>query len=166
MHLTNKTIFVSAFCLAFSLLVFPVYADLQRAQDFQLENVNGGLPVKLSDYKGKVVFLDFWATWCPPCRESIPAIKELHKTMADNSNVAILGINVGEKKADVEKFVRQNAISYSILLGDEKTSGNYKVSGIPVFFIINKNGEIAKRYVGYFRGLEKEWLKTINELSK
>ncbi|MDR3256960.1 MAG: TlpA family protein disulfide reductase [Endomicrobium sp.] len=138
----------------------------QKAPVFLLKDIDGNI-FNLSDYKGKVVFLDFWTTWCPPCRAAIPAVKELHKTKTANySNVVILGINIGEKQSIVEQFVKSNGITYNILLGDDKICGDYRVTGFPSFFIIDVTGEIVKRYVGYYPGLEEEWNSVIDELVK
>ncbi|MCL2798829.1 MAG: TlpA family protein disulfide reductase [Endomicrobia bacterium] len=125
-----------------------------------------GNVVRLSDFKGKVVFLDFWASWCPPCRNSIPAVKNLHKNHGPDSGVVILGVNAGEKQATIEKFLKKEGIDYTVLLGDNNVMQKYGVSGIPAFFIIDQNGNIAKKHVGYYDGLEKEWDKEIALLLK
>jgi thiol-disulfide isomerase/thioredoxin len=148
-------------CIFLSAVVNSAYSE--KAPNFQLLDLNGN-PVKLSDFKGKVVFIDFWATWCPPCRESIPAIKELHRIKSQNPNIVMLGINVGEKKSTVEKFVKKNGINYAVLLSNDKTTDAYKVNAIPMFFIVDKKGEISARYAGYVSGLEKEWNKVIDKL--
>jgi thiol-disulfide isomerase/thioredoxin len=152
--------------LLFFILLFSTKLSFSaKAPDFQLQDINGKT-VRLADFKGKVVFIDFWATWCPPCRESIPAIKKLHKDFSVNPNIVILGLNLGEKKSVVEKFVEKNEMNYSIVYCDDKTANDYAVRGIPLFVIVDKNGNIAQRYTGYVGGLEKEWNKVINELSK
>jgi len=140
-----------------------VFAGAEQAPDFKLQDMNGNV-VQLSSFRGKVVFLDFWASWCPPCRASIPAVKALHKNMASNPNVVLLGINAGESKSTVEKFMKNNGMEYTVLLGDNDAMKNFKVNGIPAFFIIDKNGNIAKQYVGYSKGLEKDWDTQINAL--
>ena len=82
-------------------------ASQQEATDFTLKDLSGN-NVSLSDYRGKVVFLDFWATWCPPCRMSIPEIEKMYEEYKDNENIIILGINMAEDKNEVEKFVEKN----------------------------------------------------------
>jgi Thiol-disulfide isomerase and thioredoxins len=156
-----KKIFLSfAFLLAAS---FSFSA--QKAVDFSLQDTNGN-NVKLSDYKGKVVFLDFWASWCPPCRASIPAIKEMHKIKGTNPDLVILGINSGENASTVSGFMRKNGMHYPVLYGTASVNKDYKITGIPAFFIIDKEGNIAKQYVGYANGMEKEWYKEIDALLK
>lgn len=156
-----KRVFLSALFLAFA-VVF-VYAE--KAPEFTLQDTSGNA-VSLSDYRGKVVFLDFWASWCPPCRASIPAIKDLHKNMSGNPNVVILGINSGEKEKTVLGFMEKMGMDYPNLYGTNAVAKNYNVTGIPAFFIINKDGDIVKKYAGYANGLEAEWYKEIETLLK
>lgn len=137
----------------------------QKAPDFTLQDTDGNA-VSLSDYQGKVVFLDFWASWCPPCRASIPAIKDLHKNMSENPNVIVLGINSGENEKTVADFMKKMGMDYPNLYGTNAVSKKYNVTGIPAFFIIDKNGQIAKKYAGYRNGLEKEWYSEIDALLK
>ncbi len=145
------------------LILFSTSCASEKASDFSLLDTKGNL-VKLSDYKGKIVFLDFWASWCPPCRNSIPAIKDLHKRTAGNSDIVILGINLGENNKTVEKFMKDQGMDYTVLYADNDVSKKYKISGIPAFFIIDRDGNIAKKYSGYANGLEKDWIKQIENL--
>lgn len=137
----------------------------QKAYEFELKDTDGNV-IKLTDFKGKIVFLDFWASWCPPCRNSIPAIKELHEKYSKNENVVILAINSGEKLSTVQEFAKKQGITYKVLLSDQKTSENYGINSIPAFFIIDKKGNIIKQYKGFYKGLEKEWEKEISSLLK
>jgi cytochrome c-type biogenesis protein len=152
-----KYFFTVLFLFAFSAAAFS-----QTAPNFELLDTNGNI-IKLSDFKGKTVFIDFWATWCPPCRESIPAVKSVHKRFAQNPEVVVLGVNMGEKPGDVINFAKNNAIKYPVLLGDKKTAQNYGITAIPAFFIIDKNGKIMKSYKGYSNSLETEWLLKIRD---
>jgi len=144
------------------LFVFAGVLFAQKAPDFTLLDIDGNT-VKLSDFRGKTVFIDFWATWCPPCRDSIPAIKNIHKQFASNPDAVILGINLSEKPSTVINFVKSNAIKYPVLLGDKKTADLYGINAIPSFFIIDKNGNVVKNYKGYNNSLEAEWLIKIRE---
>ncbi|MCL2485123.1 MAG: TlpA family protein disulfide reductase [Endomicrobia bacterium] len=154
-----------AFFILSAILIFTAAAYCGDAYNFELKDMKGDI-VRLSDFKGKVIFLDFWASWCPPCRHSMPAVKDLHKKYLSNPDVVILGINAGEKQATVEKFIKKEGIEYTVLLGDNSVMQKYGVSGIPAFFIIDRNGNIAKRFVGYYGGVEKEWEKEIEFLLK
>ena len=130
---------------------------------FHLQDLEGK-PVSLSDYKGKVVFIDFWATWCPPCRASIPAVENLYEQYKDNEDFVVLGINLQEDKDTILKFMKKQKMNYPVLLSDKKVISNYKISSIPRFFIIDKNGEIYNKYVGFAPGVEELWQKDIKKL--
>jgi peroxiredoxin len=118
----------------------------KKAPDFSLKGLDGKT-VKLSSLKGKVVILDFWATWCPPCRAEIPDFIELQKQYG-KKGLVIIGIALDKKDA-VEKFVKSNKINYKVVIGDNEISGTYGgVEAIPTTFVIAKNQIIMKQYVG------------------
>ena len=152
--------------LPFLFLVFAAsFVFAEKAPDFTLQSTDG-TAVALSSFRGKAVFLDFWASWCPPCRASIPAIKEMHKHYKDNPNVVILGINSGENEKTVRDFMKKMGMDHINLFGTNAVSKNYKITGIPAFFIIDQNGSIVKKFSGYGNGMEKEWYKEIDALLK
>jgi len=119
--------------------------------DFTFKNLNGE-PVSLSDFRGKVVFVNFWATWCPPCRQEIPAFIKLYDKHRDKG-FEILGLATDvQGKEVVEPFVKDMGITYPVLLAlDSKkiTDVFGIIKGIPTTFVIDENGEIYKKYVGY-----------------
>lgn len=117
-----------------------------KAPEFNLQDLNGK-NVKLSDFKGKVVIINFWATWCPPCKAEIPDFIELYKTY-QKKGLVILGIAL-DNKSKVEKFVKDNNVNYPILLGDQEVSNLYGgITGIPTTFIVDRKGNIKNVYVG------------------
>ncbi|SRR3989339_108396 len=132
------------------------------APDFSLAGIDNS-QFTLSKNKGKVVFVDFWASWCPPCRKSIPAVEELYQTFK-NEKVEVVGINVEGDASKARAFAKKNGMQYSVLVDDGRAARNYGVSGIPAFFIIDAKGNIAKRYVGYQPGVEDEWAAEIRKL--
>jgi len=132
-----------------------------KAAEFTLKDT-AGTTVTLSELKGKVVFLDFWATWCPPCRQSIPKVEELAQRFKDDK-VMVIGINVENNPKAVEKFMRNKKLGYTVLIGDEKVARDYRISGIPAFFILDKDGMILKKYEGFYPGMETEWEKVITQ---
>ena len=138
-------------------------ACAEPATDFVLKDLSGKT-VSLEELKGKVVFVDFWATWCPPCRASIPAVEALYEKYKDDDNVCFIGINLSEDKETVSKFVKREGINYLVLLSDKKVIADYKIRSIPSFFIIDKDGNVANRYLGYSSGLESKWEDDIKEL--
>jgi thiol-disulfide isomerase/thioredoxin len=104
--------------------------------------------VKLSDQKGKVVLVEFWATWCPPCRESIPTLEKLHKQYADRGLV-ILAVSVDEGGWDaVKKFVAEHKMTYPVLKGTDDVTQKYMVRLIPSMFLVDKAGNTKKQFMG------------------
>ena len=119
----------------------------QKAADFTLTDVSGK-SLKLSALRGKVVLLDFWATWCGPCRIEMPSIQRFHHEFKDKGLV-VLGINQGETAMVVQPFLKRNGFDFRILLDQTRTvSQKYQVSGIPTLFIIDKEGTIRAHFVG------------------
>lgn len=131
-----------------------------KAPNFSLKDLNGKT-VTLAQLKGKVVFLDFWATWCPPCRKSIPAVESLYERYAKDPRVAVMGINVENNPDAVRAFAQKNGIKYTILSDDGAASRAYRVSGIPAFFVITPAGEMGKRFVGFSGDMQSQWIAEI-----
>lgn len=120
------------------------------APDFILKDLYGK-DVKLSGYTGKVVLLEFWATWCPPCRASVPDLVGIQEKYR-NKGFVILGISIDEGwdiTAKLNEFIKEYKINYTILIGDENVSNAYNVRGIPVTFLIDREGKIVNYYNGY-----------------
>ena len=122
--------------------------NLQSAPDFILTDLNGRSG-RLSDYRGKVIILDFWATWCAPCRLLIPLFKDLYSKYRD-SGFEVIGVAMdrgGEKV--VKPFVEKHEIDYPNFIGNQEVVRNYGgLRGIPTTFVITKEGRIYKKYVG------------------
>ncbi|MCK4548205.1 MAG: TlpA family protein disulfide reductase [Candidatus Eisenbacteria sp.] len=121
-----------------------------KARDFALVDVTSGKTVRLSDYRGKVVLIDFWATWCRPCLMGIPHLIDLHKTYS-KGKFTVLGISLDQKgPAVVKRFVKQQAIPYPIIMADQATVQAFGgVRSIPTAFLIDQDGYIVGRYEGY-----------------
>jgi peroxiredoxin len=117
------------------------------APDFTLPDM-AGKNQRLSDYRGKVVFLNFWATWCPPCREEMPSMERLHQTFKGRG-LLVLAVNLQESPNLVRKFARNFGLSFPILLDETgEVSSAYGARAIPVTYLIDTNGSIAARAVG------------------
>jgi len=121
---------------------------LKKAPNFSLQDINGKT-VRLSDYSGKVIILNFFATWCPPCREEIPDFIELVNT-TDKERFAIIGISVEKgDEGTVRKFAAANKINYPVLVDDGFVSKTYgSISSIPTTFIIDRNSNITEKIIG------------------
>jgi thiol-disulfide isomerase/thioredoxin len=132
-----------------------------QADDFKLPDLKG-TTVRLSDFKGKPVLIDFWATWCPPCREAIPHIEKLHKSYS-GKGLIVLGISLDQGGWDsVEVFIREQGVTYRILQGNDDVMAAYQVRTIPMAVLLNRDGKIVKRYLGF--GSEGEIEKDILSL--
>ncbi len=134
------------------------------APDFSLMNMEGE-SVTLSQFRGKVVMLNFWATWCPPCRMEIPSMERLHNRLKGQDFV-ILAVNVErEGKAAVAAFNQELPHSFPVLLDDSKqVQGRYKVRSYPETFIIDKDGVIVEKVLGARRWDDTGYLKLFSSL--
>ncbi len=117
------------------------------APAFTLYNLHGK-PTSLADFRGKVVVLDFWATWCPPCKREIPDFINLQKAYG-SKGLQIVGIALDEPDKVVD-FAQQNGMNYPVLLGDDAIAAKYGgIDGIPTTFLIDKQGKIVSRFEGF-----------------
>ena len=117
------------------------------APDFSEKDLYGRNVIALHGYRGKVVMLNFWATWCPPCQEEIPALKTLQETYKDR--LVIIGASVFSTNAATELFYWEYKINYPIIYGSYDLMGRYgKVASIPTTFLIDRDGRIAARVIG------------------
>jgi peroxiredoxin len=125
------------------------------APDFSWKDNNDEV-IKLSDLKGKVVLLDFWATWCSPCRETILHVEAIYEKYKDKG-VEVIGINMDEssKINAVVEFIKDNGMKYQVISDANGNVGSqYSVTSIPRFFIIDKKGNIDKMIIGYDPDME------------
>lgn len=119
----------------------------QEAPNFQWKDSDGKIK-SIKDFKGKVVILDFWATWCPPCRAEIPHFVELSSEFGDKDFV-MLGVSVDQGTEVVEKFVKSYKMNYLQVVVKPDVVSAYGVQPIPTTFVLNKEGKIVNRFVGY-----------------
>lgn len=125
------------------------------APDFQLKTLDGKI-VKLSDYRGQGVFLNFWATYCPPCKKEMPYIESQYQKF-NSQGVTVLAVDVGEPKLTVDKFVQRYRLTFPILLDSrEEVLDPYGIGPIPVTFLIDKNGKVVERITA---GLSEEAIR-------
>jgi peroxiredoxin len=119
-----------------------------RAPDFELTDASGKI-VRLSDYRGKVVLLDFWATWCGPCKIEIPWFKEFERQHKDKG-FAVIGVSMDEEGWDVVKpFVQQEQINYRIVIGNDALADKYGgIKALPTTLLIDRDGRVASIHEG------------------
>ena len=131
-----------------------------KAPDFELKTLSGET-VKLSDLKGKKVMLNFWATWCPPCKAEMPAMEEFHKEVGDK--VVILAVNI-DPHLDVQAFVNENGITFPIPLdAEDKVNETYQVLSIPTTYFIDTKGNIGNKFIGAMSlDAMKQYTKDLN----
>ena len=122
--------------------------ERKAAPEFALKDADGKT-VRLSDYKGKVVLLDFWATWCGPCKIEIPWLKEFQRKFRDRG-FEIIGVSMDDEGWQVVKpFVAEIGINYRVVIGDDATAQLYGgVEALPTTFVIDREGKIAAVHVG------------------
>lgn len=126
----------------------PIFKNIKiKAADFTLKDMSGK-EVSLSDFKGKKVFLNFWASWCPPCKAEMPEMEKLYQETKD-SDLVILAINLAEDKSTVQNFLKDNQYNFPVLLDtDNSVASNYQVVSIPTSFFIDKEGNIIDKHIG------------------
>ena len=141
----------------------PVASNYPKAPDFELEN-SEGKRIRLSDFKGKVVILDFWATWCPPCRMEIPGYVDLYNKYKDQGLV-IIGISLDRDGwTPVRPFMQDYKINYPIVMGNGQIVQAYgNINSIPTTFTINRDGHIVDQKIGarpveYYEEILAQWL--------
>lgn len=120
----------------------------KKAADFKLKTLEGK-EVKLSDFRGKVVIVDFWATWCPPCRKGIPDLISLQEEF--KKDLVVIGISLDQQNTikDLKPFIENFKINYPVVLGDAKVVNDYGgINAIPTSFIIDQKGNIVDMHVG------------------
>jgi len=116
----------------------------------------------LNNLTGKVVLIDFWATWCPPCRASIPFLVSMYNKY-EKDGFMVIGVNVNERFEQMKGFLEQERVTYKIGYMNNDLNNLYNVTGIPTFVIFDKKGNLIKTQVGYDPSLDKEIDSIISE---
>ena len=156
-------------CLV-TLIITPVLAApgpmLQTgapAPAFQL-NSNSGRPVNLADLKGQIVLMNFWASWCGPCRQEMPILEQLNH-LYRNKGLTLIGVNVEPDSSAAMAWLKATPVSFPILFDvDSKVSKLYEVEGMPNTVILDRKGIVRYIHRGYSAGAENEYLDQIRTL--
>lgn len=127
-------------------------ADNSNNQTASIEDIEMTIidnePMSLNSLKGKLVILDFWASWCGPCRNSIPFYNEMHEKYADDGLI-IIGINVNENEATIRKAIEDLNIKYYMAMPENKLNAHFQVQGIPSMYMFDRDGNQIDNFVGY-----------------
>lgn len=139
--LCAATIFAASVCAA------------DAAPDFKLPSAKG--MVELSKLKGKVVYVDFWASWCAPCRKSFPWMNDLHKKYKDQG-LEVVAVNLDKSREPIDQFLAKTPADFTIAYDPSGgAANNYKVSGMPSSYLIDRSGQLQVSHIG-FRDKDKE----------
>lgn len=141
----------------FAVLLLSLFAS----SVFAAPAVDGQLD--LSRYQGKVVYLDFWASWCVPCRKSFPWLNELAKKYPDD--LVVVGVNVDTTRADADRFLKKYPASFPLVFDPQgKLAAEYKLEGMPSSVLVDRKGKVAHRHVGFREEKRGEYEKTLLDL--
>lgn len=120
--------------------------------------------ISLNDLKGKVVFLNFWATWCPPCRAEMPSIDEMKKSFKDNDNIVFLFVDVDNKIEQSTKYVKDKNLDLHVVVAKGAIPSTYLGNAIPTTVVLDKNGNIAEKVEGSMDYNTPEVIKGLQQL--
>lgn len=143
--------------------ITPIKGD-KKTPDFSLQDLNGK-KFELNQFKGKVIFLNFWATWCSPCKEEMPSMEVLHQQFKEKKFILLaISVDYGGQKS-VKEFINKYQYTFPILLDPNgKTLDLFQVKGIPATFIIDKKGKMVGKAIGPRNWESQEVFSLINLL--
>ena len=134
-----------------------------EAPDFTLENLTGG-NMRLEEYRGQVVLINFWASWCGPCRQEMPILDRLHHRYED-TGFAVLGINVEGESAPAQEIVDRTNVTFPILIDDgQKVSELYNLEAMPSTVVVDRDGVVRYIHRGYKPGDEAKYVEVVKQL--
>ncbi|MDH7484510.1 MAG: TlpA disulfide reductase family protein [Spirochaetales bacterium] len=146
-------------------LGFFVFDQPFEQPNFTVSTLTGSIKPRTAT-KGNITLLNFWATWCPPCKQEIPTIQKLHDTMK-GEKFEIMAISVGEPLTTVKSFVERNKLSFPVYLDPKNTlSAVYASRGIPTTYLLDKNGKFIAGIIGAFEYDNPAFLSIVKELSR
>jgi len=164
---TIKTFVLTLFLgFVFGQLAFADYAAAAEkipAPDFTLKS-HSGENIRLSDFRGQVVLLNFWASWCGPCRQEMPILDAIHSKYSP-LGFSVIGVNVDQKQEKAIEYLRDTQVSFPVLYDpDSRVSKLYSVSAMPSTAIIDRDGNVRFVHPGYKSGDEDKYTSKIKQL--
>jgi len=139
--------------------------DRPQAPDFVLADIDGN-QYRLSDYRGQVVIVNFWATWCPPCRAEMPSMQRAWQQL-EKEGILMLGINVGEDEDTIFQFTANYPVEFPLLMDqDSRVINQWPVRGLPTTFVVSPAGKITYRAIGGREWDDPDLLATVRALTQ
>ncbi len=132
--------------------------------DLDLQGKDGE-GIRLSQLRGNVVFLNFWATWCGPCRMELPLLQDLYNRYSDR-NFTVLAIDVDSDRSRVDPFLKKNNLSLPVYFASPLDASTMTANGIPTSIILKPSGEVEKAFIGFDPQIEKQWIEHIEKYLK
>ena len=142
-------------------VLFSCITWAQTAPDVSFDSFTDKTSFKLSELHGKVVYVDFWASWCGPCRKSLPLYENIYQQYKDQGLV-ILGVNLDQVEKDALRFMEKLEVSYPLVKGNDVAAKAFGVSAMPSSFLIGRDGNILHKHLGFRKGDEeliKKWIE-------
>lgn len=163
----KKTVEKSELAKAFESVGFFAFEKPVDIPPFVVKALNGKADFKSESLKGKITFLNFWATWCPPCQREMPEIETFYNQFKDNEKFQFIAISVREKKDTVKNFIDKKGYTFPIYLDENaKVSPMYVAQGIPDTYIINEDGQVIAGRVGAYEFENSEFIETVKRILK
>jgi thiol-disulfide isomerase/thioredoxin len=141
---------VVVFCLVMlAALGITELSAATKVPDFSFPSIPGNERIDIRDFRGKVVLVNFWATWCSPCVQEMPSLQELHEKYGPKG-FSVIGISVDQGGSKlVEKMTKKLGVTYPVVIGDTQTGRDFGgIFGVPTSFLIDRSGNVLKRYTG------------------
>ena len=158
----TRYIMMLALCIGFTSTV-SAQATKNIAPDFTLKSQTGK-NLKLSELRGKVIMINFWASWCGPCRQEMPVLDQLYKHYRP-LDFTVLGVNVEQNPDDAKSLLKDVSVSFPILFDKEnKVSKLYNIKGMPSTVLVDRDGNVRYVHIGYQSGTEQEYQQQIRTL--
>lgn len=149
---SGRTIFgplLLALCMTLCTPLLAATTSSSQPPGFELPELERGAPVSLEDFHGKVVYLDFWASWCGPCRESLPLYEAMYREIGSDQ-FTILAINLDEETRDAMEFISRHPVSYPVLTDPSgATAAAWGLKVMPTSFLVDPSGRVVKAYPGF-----------------
>ena len=147
--------------------VLAFAAGAHAAETFPDLDLQGkdGEGIRISQLRGNVVFLNFWATWCGPCRMELPLLQDLYNRYSDR-NFTVLAIDVDSDRTRVDPFLKRNNLSLPVYFASPLDASTMTANGIPTSIILKPSGEVEKAFIGFDPQIEKQWIEHIEKYLK